>query len=68
VPLSPPSGAVTFKFRKNPGEMALVDEAAYESDVRQAQPVSKQQSPGPFYPFSNQPLVRRYARRLAESA
>jgi hypothetical protein len=67
-PLPPPSGAVTFEFRKNPGEMALVNEAAYESNVRQPQPVSEQQLPSPLDSFSNQPLVRRCARRLAESA
>ena len=68
VPLPPPSGAVTFEFRKNPGEMALVDEAAHQSNVGQSEPVSEQQLPSPLDSFSNQPLVRRYARRLAESA
>ena len=68
MPLPPPSGAVTFEFRKNSGEMALVDEAAHQSDVRQSEPISEQQLPSPLDSFSNQPLVRRYARRLAESA
>jgi hypothetical protein len=68
VPLPPPSGAVTFEFRKNPGEMTLVNEAAHESNVRQSEPVPEQQLPSPLDSFSNQPLVRRYARRLAESA
>jgi len=68
VPLPPPSGAVTFDFRKNPGEMALVNKAAYESNVRQSEPVSEQQLSSPLDSFSNQPLVRRYASCLAESA
>ena len=68
VPLPPSSGAVTFKFGEDPGEVALVNEAAYEGDVRQSEPVSEQQLPSSFDSFSNQPLVRRYARRLAESA
>jgi hypothetical protein len=68
VPLPPPSGAVAFELRKNPSEMALVDEAAHQGDVRQSEPVSEQQLPSPLDSFSNQPLVRRYARRLAESA
>ena len=68
VPLPPPSGAIAFELRKNPGEVALVDEAAHQSDVCQSEPVSEQQLPSPLDSFSNQPLVRRYARRLAESA
>src|SRR5258707_8778271 len=48
--------------------MALVNEAAYESNVGQSEPVSEQQLPSPLDSFSNQPLVRRYARRLAETA
>jgi hypothetical protein len=42
VPLSPPSGAVAFEFRKNPAEVALVDEAAHKGNVRQSEPVSEQ--------------------------
>ena len=68
IPLPPPSGAVAFELRKNPGEVALVDKAAHQSNVRQFEPVSEQQLPSPLDSFSNQPLVGRYARRLAESA
>jgi hypothetical protein len=67
VSLPPSSGAVTFEFRKNPAEMALVDEAAYQSNVCQLQPVSEQQLPSPLDSFSNQPLVWRYIRRLAST-
>ena len=42
VPLPPPSGAFAFELRKNPGEVALVDEAAHQGDVRQSEPVSEQ--------------------------
>jgi hypothetical protein len=68
VPLPPPSRTIAFELRKNPGEVALVDEAAYQRDVRQSESVSEQQLPTPLDSFSNQPLVGRYARRLAESA
>jgi hypothetical protein len=68
VPLPPPSGAVTFQFRKNPAEMALVNEATYQSNVGQSEPVSEQQLPSALDSFSDQPLVRRYARRPSESA
>jgi hypothetical protein len=63
----PPSGGLTFELRKNPREVALVDEAAHQSNVRQPEPVSEQQTPSSFNPFFNQPLMRRYACRLAES-
>jgi hypothetical protein len=66
VPLPPLSGTIAFELRKNPGEVALVDEAAHQSDVRQFEPVSEQQLPSPLQPPSDQPLVGRYARRLAE--
>jgi hypothetical protein len=68
VALAPPSGAIAFELRKNPAEMALVDETAYESNLRQPKPVSEQQSSRLFYPFSDQPLMRGYAHRLAECA
>ena len=68
VPLPPLSGTIAFELRKNPREVTLVDEAAHQSDVRQFESISEQQLPSPLESFSNQPLVRRYARRLAESA
>jgi len=52
IPLPPPSGAVAFELRKNPGEVALVDKAAHQSNVRQFEPVSEQQLPSPLDSFS----------------
>ena len=34
LPLPPSSGAVAFELREHPGEVALVDEAADQSNVR----------------------------------
>jgi hypothetical protein len=66
VPLPPLSGTIAFELRKNPGKVTLVDEAAHQSNVRQFEPVSEQQLPSPLQPPSDQPLVGRYASRLAE--
>jgi hypothetical protein len=66
--LSPPSRTIAFELRKHPGEVTLIDEAAYQGDVRQSKPVSEQQLSRLLDPSSDHPLVRRYACRLAEGA
>ncbi len=64
---TPPAGAQPFGSREDPGEVALINEAAIERDMRQLITTTKHQRLCLLDASIEQPLMWRGAGRCGES-